>query len=197
MSRHQRLLALLVPAILLWPPLREAAEASMFRHMLVVFPALLAAGWFVAGALNARAQAAFARWNGMGLPGLLYVTVVLTIWMIPNALDLATVNWDVDVAKTASLFSAGMVLALSLRQASPVLQTFFVGNWVTMTIFVGVLFQALPTRLCNAYLVGDQVRTGIGMIVLAAAVGSVWAYGIWRRWRASAVVDDGTGVQSS
>jgi len=50
--------------------------------------------------------------------------------------------------KTGSVFAAGVVFALSIPSSGPVIQLFFVGEWATMTIFVGVLFQSLPSRLC-------------------------------------------------
>lgn len=182
MSVRYRLLALAVPVLLLWEPIRLQAESSMLRHMLAVFPLLFAAGYVCAGAIGERGRAIFARWNSLGVPGLVFVSAVLTVWMIPNALDMATMRMPVDMAKTGSVFAAGLVLALSIPSSSPVIQLFFAGNWIVMTIFVGVLFQSLPSRLCTAYLQADQARTGIGLVALATIVGAAWAIQAWRNW---------------
>ncbi|WP_116812313.1 hypothetical protein [Steroidobacter cummioxidans] len=180
MSARSRLLALAVPILLMCEPLRTQAEASMLRHMLAVFPLLFASGYVCAGAIGERVRAAFAHWDSHGISGLVFVSAVLTVWMIPNALDMATTGLPVDLAKTVSVFAAGLVFALSVSRASAVIQLFFVGQWATMTIFVGVLFQSLPSRLCAAYLQTDQARTGEGLVALATIVAGTWAFGAWR-----------------
>lgn len=182
MRARYRLLALSVPVLLLWEPVRLCVEASMLRHMLAVFPLLFASGCVCAGELGASSRAAFRRWNSNGIPGLLFASAVLAIWMIPNALDMATTRWHVDAAKTVSVFAAGFVFALSAPRAGPVIQLFFVGQWATMTIFVGVLLQSLPSRLCASYLQTDQARTGEGLVALATIIAAAWAVDAWRKW---------------
>ncbi len=176
------LVSFAVPLVLLWEPLRHWVEATMFRHMLLVIPLLLAAGWYSLGIMGADAIRAFSRWNALGFPGLLCVSSVLAVWMIPNAMDMAASDLKVDVAKNLSVFVAGMMLALSCAQAGLVIQLFFIGNWLCMTIFVGVLFQSLPTQLCNLYGVGDQVRTGQGLVVYAVIVGTAWGWWAWQQY---------------
>jgi hypothetical protein len=182
MSVRYRLFALAVPMLLLWEPIRLYAEASMLGHMLAVFPLLFASGYVCSAALGESSRATFARWNGHGAAGLVFVSAVLAVWMIPNALDMATTRLHVDMAKTVSVFAAGVVFALSAARVSPVIQLFFVGQWATMTIFVGVLFQSLPSRLCASYLQTDQARTGEGLVALATILGTAWALDAWRSW---------------
>lgn len=177
-----RLLALVVPALMFVPELRASAEASMVRYMVGVTPMLLAAGWIVAGHPGLRRLNA--RWNELGIPGFLIASSVLTVWMIPNALDWATAHADVDAVRTVSTFVAGAALRLSMLEAGLVVQTFFVGHAVTMTVFVGVLFQSMPQRLCNVYLVDDQARAGLGLVILGSVAGLVWVWSVWRRVQA-------------
>jgi len=148
MSARYRLLAPALPVLLLWELIRVQAESSMLRHMLAVFPLLFAAGYVYAGEIGERRRARFERWNSHGIPRLVFVSAVLAVWMIPSALDMATTRVQVDMVKTGSVFAAGVVFALSIPSSGPVIQLFFVGEWATMTIFVGVLFQSLPSRLC-------------------------------------------------
>lgn len=179
-----RLLAACVPILMFVPSVRAAAEASMVRYMVGVTPLLLLAGWVLAGLPGPRRLTA--RWNELGIPGFLITSSVLTVWMIPNALDLATSHADIDAVRTTTTFLAGAALRLSIAQAGLVVQTFFVGHAVTMTVFVGVLFQSMPQRLCNVYLVDDQARTGVGLVVLGSVGGSIWVWSAWRRLQGEA-----------
>lgn len=173
-----RWLTLCVPLLLF--VFREWAEASMVRSMVGATAVLLVAGWCFAGRPGARLAAANTRWNALGLPGLLFLVSVQTVWMIPNALELAIAEPRVDAMRLATLFLAGAALRLSLVEAGLVMQLFFVGNAVTMTIFVGVLFQSLPDRLCNVFLVDDQARAGVGLVALGAVAGGAWILQAWR-----------------
>lgn len=174
-----RLLALVAPALMFVPSVRATAEASMVRYMVGVTPLLLMAGWIFAGLPPLRRLNP--RWNELGIPGFLIASSVLTVWMIPNALDVATGQANVDAVRTLTTFAAGAALRLSMLEAGLVVQTFFVGHAVTMTVFVGVLFQSMPQRLCNVYLVSDQEHAGLGLVVLGSAAGLVWVCSVWRR----------------
>lgn len=169
-------LALAALASLL-PPARAWLEASMLTHMLVQWPLLVLAGAVLAARLcmAPRCAAAIARWNERGLPGLLYSTLALAFWMTPAALDHAVASAPWDAAKAVSLLAAGAALALSWRAAGPVVQAFFIGNAVWMTVAVGMLFQELPQRVCNAYLQDDQTLTGVALVALASVAGMAWA----------------------
>src|SRR4051812_19970161 len=82
-------------------------EASMFYHMLVQLPLLLAGGLLAAHALPAHALVAKADQYGMtGLSSLLFVTAY---WMIPRALEQSLTSDWVDTAKMASLFLLGLM----------------------------------------------------------------------------------------
>ena len=59
--RTQAALGLALCALLAWPTLRQALEASMWRHMVLQFPLLMAAGALLAAALPPRAHDAMAR----------------------------------------------------------------------------------------------------------------------------------------
>jgi len=87
--RTQAALGLALCVVLAWPPLRHALEASVWRHMVLQFPLLMAAGALLAAALPPRARGAVARWNAHGIAGLVGVAGVLAVLMVPRALDLA------------------------------------------------------------------------------------------------------------
>jgi len=62
-----------------------------------------------------------------------------------------------------------------------VVQAFFLGGMLPMTIAVGTLYQNAPLRLCNAYRLDDQQALGSHLVVLAVAVAGVWLVRTTRR----------------
>lgn len=157
------------------PPARGWLEASMFTHLLVQMPLLMTSGVLLAGAVfhHGRARSA-SRWNVQGVTGLFFAALSLAFWMTPVALDHAVTSPDWDAAKALSLVAAGLALRASWPRARGVVQSFFVGNVAWMTIVIGMLYQELPQRLCNAYLPDDQSNTGIALVVLACGAGLFW-----------------------
>ncbi|GAB1383911.1 hypothetical protein MASR1M50_22320 [Burkholderiales bacterium] len=166
--------------VLALPWTREAMESSMWRHMLLQFPAWLLAGALLAAALPPRARAAVARWNAHGIAGLVAVAVTLAVLMVPRVLDLALRRPDIEAAKLAALLLAGVALRLSWRPAGLVVQFFFLGNLLPMMVVVGQLYIDSPLRLCNAYLLDDQARLGAWLIGGAAVLGAAWL--AWTGW---------------
>jgi hypothetical protein len=172
--RTQAALGLALCALLAWPALRYALEASMWRHMVLQFPLLMGAGALLAAALPSRARTLVARWNAHGIAGLVLVAVVLAVLMVPRVLDLALRDGAIEAAKGAALVLAGAALRLSWRAAGLVVQGFFLGNVLPMTAVVGQLYIDAPLRLCNAYLLDDQARLGQWLIGLAALLALGW-----------------------
>lgn len=165
------LAALLVLAL---PPVRLAMEASMSRHMLLQFPALLVIGWLCAGALPARWRTVLEPWNRLGISGLMAAALILGIGMIPRVLDLALVDWRIEAIKFVALLSCGAAIRLSWSAGGLVVQGFFLGNLLWMTAVVGLLYQDSPERLCNAYRLDDQQWLGMWLVGISAAIGATW-----------------------
>lgn len=161
-------------ALLALPAVRQAMEASMWRHMIVQAPLWITAGALVAGAAPERFRQALAPWNVSGISGLAIATVTLALLMVPRTLDLALVVPGIEAAKLAALFATGAALRLSWRRASPVLQFFFLGNTLSMMAIAGMLYMNSPLRLCNAYLLDDQERLGVWLTTSAAVFGVAW-----------------------
>ena len=172
--RTQAALGLALCVLLAWPTLRQALEASMWRHMVLQFPLLMGAGALLAAALPSRARTLVARWNAHGIAGLVGVAVVLGVLMVPRVLDLALREPAIEAAKCAARVLAGAALRLSWRAAGLVVQGFFLGNVLPMTAVVGQLYIDAPLRLCNAYLLDDQARLGQWLIALAVLLALGW-----------------------
>jgi hypothetical protein len=153
--------------VLALPPVRRGLEASMSLHMLVQFPLLVAAGFLLARALPARLRRAADAWNAHGIAGLLACALAAMLLMIPRLLDLALVDPRVEAAKWLVLLGCGVALQLSWQRAGVLVQAFFLGNLLPMMAAVGQLYQDAPLRLCNAYLLEDQVRLGQALVIVS------------------------------
>ncbi|WP_157691573.1 hypothetical protein [Noviherbaspirillum autotrophicum] len=167
--------ALLMAAV----ALRQDLEQTMTRHMLVQIPMLLVAGIACSRSMSAlqtdsERLSRLEAWNAHGLTGLLVFLLTTAYWMIPRALDSAVACAAAELAKMLSLFVAGFLLPASLARANTILQLFFLGNFASMMAIVGMLYQDAPQRLCNFYLVDDQVWAGMGLVTLAVVLPLLW-----------------------
>lgn len=160
--------------VLLWPPVRHATEASMAAHMLVQYTGLLVAGALLAEPLVRPGGRGLQRWNELGIAGLAGSALTLAVLMVPRLLDLALTDWRVESLKLLALVLTGAALRLSWQRAGTVVQAFFLGNVLPMTVVVGTLYQDSPTRVCNAYLLDDQRLLGVGLVWAALAVVAAW-----------------------
>lgn len=165
---------LVLLALLAVPGLRQLLEASMARHMLLQFPLFMLAGALLAGGLGAGGRRAVARWNGHGISGLVATGLVLSLLMVPRALDLALLSPAIELAKCAALVLTGAALRLSWQPAGWLVQGFFLGNLLPMMAVAGQLYIDSPVRVCNAYLLDDQVQLGQWLVRLAAALAFGW-----------------------
>ena len=169
------LIGALIIVVLALPPVREALEAQMILHMLVQIPLLALAGGFAAQAVPSRWRASVAQWNRLGVTGTILALIVSTWWMVPRALDGALSSGTMELAKFVSLpLLVGVPVALSWRELPFVGKGFVLANVLPMWAVVGWLYVAAPTRLCNYYLVDQQVVAGYALIS-ASIVASVVA----------------------
>ena len=180
--------ALMLPALLALPAARHFLERSMTLHMLVQYPLLALYGALLAGRLPSRwikpdptGRSAGNGWNAHGMTGLFASAVILAILMIPRLLDLALVSVPAELAKMAALLFCGAAIRLSWQAAGWLVQGFFLGQLLPMTAVVGTLYEGSPVRVCNAYLLGDQVLLGRLLVWIAAGVALAWLAGLFRR----------------
>lgn len=149
-------------------------EQRMVTHMVVELPLLFAVGWWSATPSQRRGPAWLRKVNGGGLSGLTAAMVISTIWMLPLALDAAVLGAVTGWLKIVTILLAGWLTRISMREARPAIQGFFVLNWAWMTGAAGALYQQAPQRLCNNYLLDDQTWAGVGLVALAVAVAAMW-----------------------
>ena len=156
----------------------------MTRHMLVQYPLLALCGALLASWLLAvRSEHAWVRqtpvlpgsgWNAHGMTGLFGAAMVLALLMIPRVLDLALVHPWMEFAKMTALVACGAAIRLSWRPAGRLVQGFFLGQVLPMTAVAGTLYESSTTRVCNAYLLDDQVLLGQSLVWVAAVIALAW-----------------------
>jgi hypothetical protein len=108
------------------------------------------------------------------LTGLLAAEVILAYWMLPSAIDRAVVSPLTDALKVTTLLGCGALLQHSVSRAPAVLQLFFVGSAVPMTVWLGVYFATTDRRLCNAYTLDSQSAAGVGIALWGLAIAAAW-----------------------
>lgn len=153
---------------------RDPLERTMWLHMLVQIPLLIASGVIASGVIASRPMSPESwwsrRWNRQGMSGLVLAAGGIAFWMIPRWLDAAVEHAGVDVAKVLSLWAIGVLGARSWRAAGGIIQLFVLGNMAWMTATVGLLLLDAPTRWCVNYGTSDQRVTGYGLLVVTLAV---------------------------
>jgi hypothetical protein len=163
------------------PPLRALIEQSMVWHMLVQMPLLVAAGACAAAAWPQALGGRWARFNRYGLTGFMLAQCITAYWMVPALVDRAVVLPSADAGKLATLWLAGVALRQGWVQAPLAVQLFFLGYGLPMMAWLGFYFLSTDLRLCNAYSMESQLRTGQGLLLLSALLGLAWAASLWRQ----------------
>ena len=165
---------LMLIGLLSLPASRRILEAQMATHMLIQIPLLALSGALFASAIRARTQITLARYNEHGLPGMLVVSFASTYWMLPRALDAALDNPAMEAVKFLSLpLLVGLPLALSWARLGTVGRGFVLANAISMIAVAGWLYRESPVRLCNYYLIDQQILLGDYLLALALLMGLV------------------------
>ena len=168
--RAALLSALLVTALAL-PGMRGALEQVMVTHMLVQIPLLAVGGAVAAEALPVGWRSRIAAWNRGGVAGTMLALIVSSWWMVPRALDLALGAPAMEVTKFVTLpLLVGVPLRLSWRPLGALGRGFVLANVLPMWAVVGWMYVVAPVRVCNFYLLDQQVSAGAGLLVASAVV---------------------------
>lgn len=167
-------------AVALWllialTPAGTMLEATMTGHVLVEIPLLVAVGVVLGARVEPSLWRVLVPLNSGGIPGVLIATFALAFWMIPRWLDAALSDPVVAFAKYVSLpVLVGMPLAWSWRRMHPIARGVVKIEFLSMLFRLGWLYLISPERLCNNYLLGDQLWLGRGFLVVGVALSVAW-----------------------
>jgi hypothetical protein len=165
------LLSVLLVAALALPGMRDALERAMVTHMLVQIPLLVLAGVLLAGELPVGWRSRIAAWNRGGVSGTMLALLASSWWMVPRALDLALASPAMEATKFVTLpLLVGVPLRLSWRPLGAMGRGFVLANVLPMWAVVGWMYVVAPVRVCNFYLVDQQVAAGAGLLIASVAV---------------------------
>lgn len=161
--------AVLVYVLLAIPPLRQSMEASMAMHMLVQMPILALLGAAAAVGLRdgwrrCQCYPAYRAMMDRGLAGILFAGLVLTAWMIPRVVDASVNHWQAAVAKFLLLPLSGAALASAWPRCPPIAKVVIHLEAIASLLRFGWAYLAAPTRLCSAYLAGEQEFVGAALL---------------------------------
>lgn len=166
-------IAALLFVVLATPPARDALEQVMVAHMLVQIPLLAIVGALGVTAVPQRVRARIAEWNRAGVSGTLLALIASSWWMVPRALDWALASPFMEAAKFVTLpLFVGAPLALSWTALGTMGRGFVIANVLPMWAVVGWAYIAAPVRVCNYYLVDQQVAAGVGLVIVSIALGA-------------------------
>ncbi len=175
MAGHKRAGRLLL-GLVVWmglgvPTCRRWLEADMALHMLVQLPLLAWVGWQLGQALPSKVSRCLAPWNFQGISGLLLASLMMTVWMLPVALD-AAINQPLGIlAKFLGVpLLLGLPCALSWPQAGFIVRGVFLVELIATLFRTGWLYLAAPVRLCTSYLLDAQQITGQGLLAGASLI---------------------------
>ncbi len=169
------------------PLVRDWLEHEMITHMLVQIPLLAFAGALLAIDLPASWKARMDAWNRGGVSGTLVAVIASSWWMVPRALDSALASPEAELLKFASLpLLVGAPLALSWRPLGTIGRGFLIVNVLPMWAVVGWMYVAAPSRVCNYYLLDQQVIAGTALLWVAVITGAAACGMAFRRARAVA-----------
>lgn len=165
-------LAVVLFVVLATPAARDFLERVMVAHMLVQIPLLVVVGALGVAALSEPVKAGVAAWNRCGVPGTLLAIIASSWWMVPRALDWALASPVMEAVKFTTLpLFVGAPLALSWPSLGSMGRGFVVANVLPMWAVVGWVYIAAPVRVCNYYLIDQQVIAGVGLVSVSVAMG--------------------------
>ncbi|MBS0366521.1 MAG: hypothetical protein JSR67_11945 [Proteobacteria bacterium] len=154
----------------------------MTTQMLLLLPLLAGSGALLGAALPQRVSRSSAKWDYLGITGLVLASVVAAFWLLPRMSDSAIAQPAVDVARYFTVpLLIGLPLAVSWPRAGFIVRGVFLLEFIATLFRMGWLYLVWPDRLCNYYLLGDQQRLGQYLVLIGVtcclAVGTTLLWG--------------------
>lgn len=157
--------------LLAFPPVKQLIESYMVGQMIVQIPLLVLAGFFFGQAMKMKIPTEGKGFNGNGIPGILLSVFTILFWILPRSVD-ASINDEIfAIAKYSTLpLLAGLPISLSWYRLNPIGKNFIWANLISMLFVMGWLYSKSPVRLCNNYLLDQQLLLGKTMFFITGII---------------------------
>jgi len=167
--------ALVLALAIMLTPLGQWLESSMTSHVLIEMPLLIGIGLVFGCCVERKFSKLLFDFNAGGIAGVLIATFTLAFWMIPRWLDLSLTDPVVALGKYLSLIGlVGIPLAWSWSRMHVITRAVVKIEFLSMLFRIGWLYLIWPERLCNSYLLQDQVWLGWGFLLLGISLTISW-----------------------
>lgn len=167
------LMSLLIVTLTISPALRWL-ESNLVSHLIIEFPLLIFIGIVVGFKFKSEIESFSRTINQGGIFGLLLACFLLAFWMIPRWIDASLASNSIGYLKYASLIIAGLSLSVSWPKVHILVRAVVKIEFLTMLFRLGWLYLISPVRLCNNYLLGEQVWLGRVLLMLAVTLTVYW-----------------------
>lgn len=155
-------------------PLATWLESAMVSHVLLQLPLLAIVGMGLGVQLPLVVVEGINRVNRGGIFGCICISYIFLFWMIPRWLDASLTSTVVAWSKYLSIVLGGLLLYLSWGKTHFVTRGVLKIECLAMLFRLGWLYLISPARLCNSYLLSDQVSLGRGFLAIALALSVTW-----------------------
>ncbi len=173
--RQSMALAVAVIVFIALTPFGAWLESRLFSHVLLAFPLLVFSGMILGVGLERYRSAWLDTWNAGGIPGILLASFALAFWMIPRWLDASLIDPLVASMKYLTLVVfVGIPIATSWPRMHSITRGVVKIEFLTMLWRLGWLYLISPERLCNSYLIGDQIYLAWGFLLVGSALAITW-----------------------
>ncbi len=157
--------------LLALPPIKQLMESNMVGQMIVQIPLLVVAGFFMGEAIQKKIPIDQNRTKGSGVAGILMAIFTITYWMLPRAMDASINDVVFGILKYSTLpLLAGIPISLCWRKLHPLWKNFVWANNISMFGVYGWVYIISPVRLCNNYLLGQQILLGQIFLLITALI---------------------------
>lgn len=142
-------------------------EQSLVVNILVGYPLLVYFGFYYGRELiDHRTLRSTLDVIG-GIPGVLVATFTLAFWMIPRWVDASLAHLNIALIKYLCLILlVGFSLGCSWSRMHFITKAVLKIEFLTMLFRLGWIYMISPDRLCNNYLLGEQVLLGKSLLAI-------------------------------
>jgi len=155
---------------LMLPPVAHLAESIMSIHMHMQMPFIAIGGMLLTPLLQKKFPTFFEKYNGNGVPGIVFFFIIMLYWIIPKAMDDVLSSGYAEAFKFISWALLGIAIRDSWSKISKVWEYIvFIGIAIMYMIMAG-LYIFSPDQLCNNYLIVEQRTLGWSYFLIALCI---------------------------